>query len=85
MLEVLRPAHQTCQVVEMSQLFTVRVQCTYEIDVEAENRAEAVAAALQQTRTNDHERLHSAVVTKVEVNGWPMVIPWGYSYNHSEF
>jgi hypothetical protein len=69
----------------MSQSFTVRLQCSYEIDVKAETAAEAVTAALGQARNSDNEILHNAVVTKVEANGWPIVVPWGHSYVHAGF
>jgi hypothetical protein len=69
----------------MSQSFTVKVQCTYEIDIEAETPAEAVTAALGEASSSDNQRLHNAVVTKVEANGWPIVIPWGNSYLHAGF
>ena len=63
----------------MSQSFTVTLQCTYEIAVEAETAAEAANVALGQARNSNSEVLHNAVVTKVEANGWPMVVPWGRS------
>ena len=69
----------------MSQSFTVRVQCTYDIDVEAETPAEAVAAALGKANSGDNDRPSNAVVTKVEANGWPLVVPWGHSYLHAGF
>ena len=66
----------------MSQSFTVRLQCTYEVNVKAETAADAANAALRQARNSDDEMLRGAVVTRVEANGWPMVVPWGHSYLH---
>ena len=69
----------------MSQSFTVRVQYTYEIDVEANTPAEAVTAALGKANSTDDRRPCNAVVTKVEANGWPLVVPWGHSYLHAGY